>query len=161
MVGLPTYISDRPLFRDPEGQHMPAPRWRTLFVVLDGSQAPAVRARLKQVQAMHDIPITCRIGWITAEQAKHPGQRHLYHASTRRLRAQAKSPKYSAFYPLQPLISWAFSPRPAPLHGAKLLDTLLIQLKLTTMMRSADVASVTWALFHLDQTGNWQPDWPL
>ena len=39
MVGTPTVLTGQALFRDPEGRDMPAPRWPTLFAVLDGSLA--------------------------------------------------------------------------------------------------------------------------
>ena len=110
---------------------------------------------------MHDVPVARRIEWVTTEQAEHPKLQHLFRAACRKLRAQAKSPRYPTFFPLQPVITWAFGPRPVPPTGAELLDTLLIQLRLTTMMRSADVANVTWALFHTEPKLEWKPELPL
>ena len=44
---------------------------------------------------------------------------------------------------------------------AQLLDELIIQTRLTTLMRASDMAAITWALLHLNPTGTWQPAEPL
>jgi hypothetical protein len=38
MASKPTMLHHQPLYHDPQGRGMPAPRWATLFAVLDGSQ---------------------------------------------------------------------------------------------------------------------------
>lgn len=77
----------------------------------------------------------------------------------RRLRQSARGAKYPVFFPLQPLITWAFSTDVDPLGAADLLDRVLIQLRLTTLMRAGDLAKVPSALFH--QGGAWRPGDPI
>jgi len=40
MTSRPTIISGQPLYQDPNGKDMPAPRWATLFATLDGKRIP-------------------------------------------------------------------------------------------------------------------------
>ena len=42
-----------------------------------------------------------------------------------------------------------------------LLDRLLIPLRLCTLMRASEISSIPWALFHMNNQGNWEPHQPL
>ncbi len=55
------------------------------------------------------------------------------------------------FFNAQPLVDFAFAPTNLQeLSMSKLLDRLILQLRLTTLARSGDLARITWALFVQD-----------
>ena len=58
-----------------------------------------------------------------------------------------KLPKYPTFFSVEPLAELAFGKNSDKLP---LLDQLLLQLRLTTLMRSVDVANVVWGVFEHD-----------
>lgn len=67
-------------------------------------------------------------------------------------RTQSKA-KYPVFYDIKPLLTWAFESNKSPQEYDKetLLDMVLMQLRLTTMMRTVDAANLVWALWHQDE----------
>ena len=68
----------------------------------------------------------------------------------KRLMSNKSKPKYPIFYDIQPLIKWAFEDDTSPRtwNNDKILDKWIIQLRLTTLMRSADLANIVWGLFN-------------
>ena len=71
-----------------------------------------------------------------------------------RLKNANRRAKHPIFYSIQPLLDMAFPKEKLPLPQwsiTDLLDTLLLQLRLTTMMRSIDASNIAWALFSQDE----------
>jgi integrase len=106
-----------------------------------------------------------------ASEKAPKGMDHLHNHETEEKRQGTKVPH---FFPLQPLISWAFSDQMAPPLSvtdspapnshlpppslppappiSHLLDKLLVQLRLTTLMRASDLANIAWGIFHMGTT---------
>ena len=71
---------------------------------------------------------------------------------------QSKGLKYPVFYEISPLINFSFpdfSPNFNFFNIAQTLDILIMQLRLTTLMRAADLSTIPWAIFHMNPKGNW------
>ena len=108
-----------------------------------------------------------RTKWLQDAKATYPEHRLQILAGIKRLKANSKSPRYPIFFDISPIVSWAFPPPHLPhpsiylLQSPMLLDRLLIQLRLTTLMRASDISSIPWALFHLNSQGNWDVNQPL
>ena len=77
---------------------------------------------------------------------RNPKGIQLLRHAARRLKRGAKRPKYPVMYDVEPIIRIAFSEA----HKLCLLDRTLVQVRLTTLMRSVDAANIVWALFHQD-----------
>ena len=94
-----------------------------------------------------------RVHWLQEALAQAPtdlARLHIQHC-IRRIKANRLRAKYPIFYNLTPLVDWALSGEdPGALSTATLPDDVLLQLRLTTMMPSADAVSVAWALWHQD-----------
>ncbi len=122
---------------------------------------------IRKLESLHDIPITQRTKWLNDAKGTYPEHRQTILAGVKRLRATAKSARYPIFFDISPIINWAYPPAnlPSPniflLPTSSLLDKLLIQLRLCTLMRASDISSVPWALFHMNNQGNWDPNQPL
>ena len=97
-------------------------------------------------------------------QLEIPEHRGPLIAGIKRLKATGKGPKYPVFYDISPLINFSF-PDPSPdftcFNIAQTLDILIMQLRLTTLMRAADISTIPWAVFHMNPKGNWTPTQPL
>ena len=65
----------------------------------------------------------------------------------KRLQQQSHKAKYPIFFDIQPLINFAFS----SVSKIMLVDRVILQLRLTTLMRSSDIANVTWGLYTFDK----------
>ncbi len=85
------------------------------------------------------------------EKAKSPIAKSLVINAMRRIGRQAKRAKYPVFYKVGPLVQRAFHEADlANLAMGDLVDRLILQLRLTTLARSGDLASTVWALFQQD-----------
>lgn len=107
---------------------------------------------LREAERRHDVSIKLRVEWIRQAQdcmATTERQKMQAKMAIQRVKRQSKRPKYPVFFSIQPLIKMAFETRELT-STEELLDTLILQLRLTTMMRSADLANIVWGLFHLD-----------
>ena len=88
-----------------------------------------------------DIPVGQRLQWLeeNAYKVLTPlGLRQLALCRVR-LSKQAKQPRYPLFFTVKTMVQWAFA---GVLVGPSLLDQVITQLRLLTMMRSSDVANI-------------------
>jgi hypothetical protein len=101
--------------------------------------------RLLEIQT--DIPPPVRVHWLMSILPLASSKRDKMHVNQciKRISQQAKQPKYPLFYSIHPLVEWAFQPG-EPFD----MSRFIVQLRLTTLMRSCDVANITWALFVSD-----------
>ena len=70
----------------------------------------------------------------------------IFRAALRKVKRQTKKARYPIYFDVQPLVDWALGP-PTTTEKSEILDRLLIQIRLTTMMRSVDVSQVVWGVF--------------
>ena len=113
------------------------------------------RSKLRTLECQQDIPTRQRLTWVRDALAvqEDPRTRAILRQGIKRLDRCGKSARYPMFYSLQPLLDMAFggiSATSDTTNMGKHLDTLLLQLRLTTMMRSADMANIAWAMFTQD-----------
>ena len=90
------------------------------------------------------------MNWVQQALLQTTNPTHRVHLQTciRRLRAAARRAKHDVFYSIQPLLDRAFQPTNLQtLTITQLLDKLLLQIRLTTLLRSVDTAHIAWALF--------------
>ena len=113
------------------------------------------------MEALHDIPLRQRIDLEQTALQSHQTHQAIIKSTVRRLRNAQKSPRYPTYFSVQPLLSFAFNNKlPDPQQDLPLaLDTLLLQLRLLTLMRAGDLAQVPWALYHM--TREWKVEDPL
>ena len=109
---------------------------------------------LRMLDCQQDIPPRQRIEWVEGAMhlATNPKDSAILRQAIKRLKHSRHRAKHPVFYSITPLMHMAFPTTP-PLPTwdlAYLLDTLLLQLRLTTLMRSVDAANITWALFTQD-----------
>jgi integrase len=113
-----------------------------------------MRARLRMLESQHDIPAKTRRTWVQDAMLHitSPKTKLMMSQAIKRLSAAGKKPKYPIVYKVDALIRRAFdqSTKPDMWPTDKLLDQLLLQLRLTTLMRSGDAANIVWALFEQD-----------
>ena len=79
--------------------------------------------------------------------ASKPEQRKIIEAALKKLEVSKKKARYPIFYKIDALIKTAFG-TPA----AADLDTLILRLRLSTMMRSVDMGHIVWGIFEQDNT---------
>ena len=79
--------------------------------------------------------------------AEKPECRKIIEAALKKLESQKKKARYPIFYKIDALIKTAFG-NPA----AADVDTLILWLMLSTMMRSVDMGHIVWGLFEQDKT---------
>ena len=105
-----------------------------------------IRDHLRQLECQQDIPATTRAEWVedAVAHVSNPKGIQLLRQASRRLKRGGKRPKYPILYDVQPILKVAFSDA----HTLCLLDRTLLQVRLTTLMRSVDAANIVWALFH-------------
>ena len=99
---------------------------------------------------MHDHPLPFRLQHLQAALTQpHLSAQHraLLTQSIKRLTRARKGAKYPNFYPLTPLIHLAFDPSSDRLDSG---NRLLLKLRLTTMMRSADCGAIIWGVYQLN-----------
>jgi site-specific recombinase XerD len=105
---------------------------------------------LRRLEASQDIPLNQRIQWLLIFQVKVSNpimQKHIQSALNR-LKNQGKQAKYPVMPKIDLLIEQAFNTQPSELE--ELLDVVLVQLRLTTLMRSVDLTQVMWGLLTHD-----------
>ena len=107
-----------------------------------------LKSTLRQLECQQDIPISWRINWVqdATPHYTEPKQKVAITQCIKRLRRSGKQPKYPVFYNIQPLVKLAFT-GPAPQQIGDKLDRLLLQVRITTLMRSGDAANIVWAVF--------------
>ena len=110
-----------------------------------------LKAKLRNLECQNDNPAKLRISWIQ-------GQKHIYNnpkmqtemnQAIKRIERTRHKAKYPIFYDINPLLQLAFPNSPAQAKIPK-VDQLILQLRLTTLMRSIEVANITWALYTMD-----------
>ena len=101
------------------------------------------------MEGCHDIPTKTRQKWLTEaiKTTTKPTYHRLIQQAIRRLANVGKQAKYPFFYSVQPLVNLAFA---SDQNALPLVDRLLLQLRLTTMMRSGDCAKIVCAIFEQD-----------
>ena len=104
----------------------------------------ALRAHLRNLETMQDIRPQARIKHLNdlLTEATNDTQRNALRLAIRRARAASKKAKYPVFFKIDGLVRLAFSD-----SGIALRDRLVIQLRLTTLMRSVDLQNLVWGLF--------------
>jgi len=106
---------------------------------------------LRQLECQHDIPLKQRMAWVKEAldncQTKH--NKGILENALQRLKRNQSKPKYPVFYNLKPLLEATFKTDRdlAKINMEELLDLALLQLRLTTLMRSVDAANMTWAIY--------------
>ena len=110
------------------------------------------RSKLRTLECQQDIPTRQRLTWVRDALAvqEDPRTRAILRQGIKRLDRCGKSARYPMFYSLQPLLDMAFGGMSATsdtTNMGKHLDTLLLQLRLTNMMRYGDMANIAWAIF--------------
>ena len=85
------------------------------------------------------------------EKAESPQIKAMVIGAMRRVTRQKKRAKYPVFYKVEPLVEKAFDKVDlANLAMGDLVDRLILQLRLTTLARSGDLARTVWGLFRQD-----------
>ena len=116
---------------------------------------------IRQLETMHDIPGRQRIHWLSNAMpfasTKVKGQINM---AIQRIKSTGRGAKYPVFFPVTSLVQWVLPSLPTAVPTTSLLlDRQIIQVRLTTMMRSCDVATIPWDLFFLRT--EWHPDEPI
>ena len=71
--------------------------------------------------------------------------------ASKRIKRSAKKGNYQDFFDVKALAEFAFATADLPtMPTENSLDRLLLQLRLTTLMRSSDAAQIVWGVFHHD-----------
>ena len=97
--------------------------------------------RLRALEHRGDIPVGQRLQWLeeNAYKVLTPlGLRQMAMCRVR-LSKQSKQPRYPLFFTIKTMVHWAVD---GVLVGPSLLDQVITQLRLLTMMRSSDVANL-------------------
>ena len=104
------------------------------------------------MEASNDIPLKQRLFWLQMYKAKVTNSKNMVHiqATARRLKNQGKQAKHLIFPDITSLVSQVFSTNPS--NAESLLDSLLLQLRLSTLMRSVDMSQVMWGLLRHDNS---------
>lgn len=112
-----------------------------------------IRAKIRQVLSLHDIPAEYKIEMLEGASTEQKFQKALKSA-IQKVKQQAKRARYPIFFDIQPIVQYAFAPEADPANNipgsrdpGHQLDRLLLQLRLTTLMRSVDVANIVWGVF--------------
>ena len=122
-----------PISKSKRGEHA-CPSLGNPLRSATGLNRTQLALRIRQLESLHDIPVTQRIKWMQTAQAEIPDHRGPLIAGIKRLKATAKGPKYPVFYDISPLINFSF-PDPYPdftfFNIAQTLDILTMKLRLT------------------------------
>ena len=113
-----------------------------------GLNIPQFKTAVRNLECQHDVPTKVRIQWMQNAKVQYPQQRNqmILTQAIKRLQHADKKPKYTVFYDIKKLLDWSFDRN----STGPLVDKLIMQLRLTTLMRSVDVANIVWALFEQD-----------
>ena len=110
----------------------------------------ALRAHVRSLETMQDMKPVEKMKQLEALQAGalNGAQRAIITLALRRARAASKKARHPVFFKVDRLIRMAFSEG----EGSE-RDRLVLQLRLTTLMRSVDLKNLVWGIFHAD--GKW------
>ena len=148
-LGNPNVSDNRPRgkhFSRPRGQNpSPTSLGNTLHSASRLTMGELMTA-LRNMECEHDIPVRARMQWVKDALwgEKNPRRRLMLQQCCKRLDRGTRTPRYPTFFSIEPLVKAAFSWSSNILQ----VDRLILQLRLTTMMRSGDLENVSWALFH-------------
>ena len=107
----------------------------------------AVRQKIRTLLSLHDIAPPVKVQWLQSAQAQADHNlQSSFQSAISKIKKQAKAAKYPIFFDLHPIVEYAFA-SPEIHDPGPLLDRLLLQLRLTTLMRSVDVSNIVWGLF--------------
>ena len=103
-----------------------------------------IRESIRVLECQQDIPASIRVQWAqdALVHVQSPKGRTLLQQAVRRIKRGGKKAKYPVLYIIQPLVSMAFGSA----STMALLDRTILQLRLTTLMRSVDAANIVWAI---------------
>ena len=113
-----------------------------------------IATRLRLLETEKDIPAAVKKFWLEdmLYAERRPKVQLIIKHAIKRITRTKNKPKYDIFYSIAPLIKKAFPPEGTPPTDKQILcDTLILQLRLTTLMRSVDVANIVWGLFVQDE----------
>ena len=110
-----------------------------------------LREAVRMVEGQHDVPPKLRLQWLEHTLPFHTNtkDRLTIQSGMRRVKAQQKQPKYSVFFRITKLRTWAFEEEQEQ-EEKTLVDLVIMRLRLTTLMRSGDLANMVWGLFMMD-----------
>ena len=107
----------------------------------------AVRQKIRTSLSLHDIAPQVKVQWLQSAQTRADGNlKTAFQSEILKIKKQAKAAKYPIFFDLHPIVDYAFAVPDVQEPGTS-LDRLLLQLRLTTLMRSVDVSNIVWGLF--------------
>jgi integrase len=126
-----------------------APTYEDLLLYAGRKSDSEFKKVLRAVEAQTDINVSIRMKYLREAQSCSTGKRAVWLAqSLRRLKRQCDTPRYSIFYDVKPIVSFAFfAPVTKDLPSDLLLDRSLLALRLSTLMRSVDVQNVVSGIF--------------
>ena len=112
-----------------------------------------LRAEVRTLETRHDLPTKERLRLLASLlEDTDSGKRAIVQNAMRRVQRASKGAKYPVFYELGPLLHLAFGDvQVEEMAMPDLLDKLILQLRITTLMRSADAARIVWCLFFQDK----------
>ena len=108
---------------------------------------------MRAVEAQTDVNVSTRLKYVREAHPYAQGKRAVWLAQTlRRLKRQKDVPKYSMFYDIDPLVSFAFfASITVYMPTELLLDRSYVALRLSTLMRNVDVQSIVFGLFRFQR----------
>ena len=120
-----------------------------------------LKQTLRTLETQNDISHKQRVQWVIQAKAFYPNpdQQIALTQCVKRLQKAQHKPKYPIFFNIDPILQLAFPKNESidshtqmnqDMSTIPLVDKLILQLRLTTLMRSIDVANITWALFHME-----------
>ena len=111
----------------------------------------ALKGKIRELESEHDIPAKYRVQWLQDQlhASKNPRDKLACQTAIKRIQRSGSKGKYPVFYNIEGLVAAAF-PKGQPEDMPQHLDRLILQLRLTTLMRSVDAANVVWAIFEQD-----------
>ena len=111
----------------------------------------ALKGKIRELESEHDIPAKYRVQWLQDQlhASKNPRDKLACQTAIKRIQRSGSKGKYPVFYNIERLVAAAF-PKGQPEGMPQHLDRLILQLRLTTLMRSVDAANVVWAFFEQD-----------
>ena len=111
---------------------------------------PQLRKAARELEQKQDIPTSTRLMWLQQAKMSHnePRQQLILQQTIKGVQVAGKKPKYDTFYDVGKLLDMAFS-KDSTVKMAQ-VDRLILQLRITTMMRSIEIANMVWAIYELD-----------
>ena len=112
--------------------------------------ASGLRKKVRRWEIRHDIRPKERVRRLAAiwEKQTTPDGKSIVLSAMKRVARQTKRARYPIFYKVGPLVEKAFEDVDLQsLPIGRLVDRLILQLRLTTLARSGDLAATVWGLF--------------